>query len=247
MDLPGGGRGDWLSRRDGDAWSVSVFLRNANPPVDGHDQPENCLFQPRLTVHGGSDTSPFLDRTQRAARRSHDPDLESYRLLYRDRPEFAVGHGCAAIWDAADCLPHRARSVGTELIPFSEVAATEARGGAGLAVLSMDTLAEAQGTEELRRVLEPLLVAYAEWIGNQERLAEGLPADLMAKAAEHLGDCRDALGRMREGIDLIASEPPILEAFRFANRAMALQRRRAIRGAARQRGVLGFGGRTHRP
>ena len=52
-----------------------------------------------------------------------------------------------------------------------EVAPTEARGGAGLAALSMDTLAEAQARRS-SDLLEPLLVAYAAWIEDQARLAE---------------------------------------------------------------------------
>ena len=234
VDLPGGGRGDWLSRRQDDGWLVSVFLRNANAPSSDYDQPEACLFQPSLTIAGDPASCPILDRTQLGARRSHDPDLETYRLLYRDRNEFAVGHGCAVMWDSSGCDPHRARSVRTELLPLAEVVPTVARGGAGFAALDMDALASA-AAERLRELLEPLLDSYQAWIESLQLRAAALPSDLYARAAEHLADCRVALERMRSGLNLLISEPLALEAFQFANRAMALQRRQAVGAAARQR------------
>lgn len=233
--LPGGARTDWITRRDQDgAWSVSVFLRNCNPPASDHDHPEACLFQPSITVVGAGNTPAILDRSQRAARSTHDPDLESYRLLYRDRLEFAVGHGCAATWDAVEHIPPRVRSVRTELLPVADVPTTVARGGSALR-LEMSMLGSA-GAAELRPLLEPLLAEYSAWIDERGLEVAALPEDLRGKANEHLADCREALARMRAGINLLESDLAASSAFRFANKAMALQRQRAILVAARQRG-----------
>ena len=89
-DLPNGGRGEWLCRNDGGLRVVSVFLRNTNRGGDGPDEPEQCLYQPEIVVRGCGGEAPIVNRAHRASKNAYDPDLESYRLLYRDKPEFAV-------------------------------------------------------------------------------------------------------------------------------------------------------------
>ncbi len=142
VELPSGGRGEWLVRDDGGMWVVSVFLRNTNPPVEGPDDPEDCLYQPEIIVRDTAGRVSILNRADRFNQTVYDPDLESYRLLYRDKPEFAVGHGCATAWDNKECPPDRARAVTTDLLPSYTVTATEAKGGVGLAGLDMAGLAQ---------------------------------------------------------------------------------------------------------
>ncbi|MGB3221107.1 MAG: hypothetical protein WBD79_27200, partial [Anaerolineae bacterium] len=79
--------------------------------------------------------------------------------------------------------------------------------------------------------LAPLAEAYAAWITTQEaRLAAPTP-DLAAYAdvaAGALANCRAELDRMRAGINVLDADPAAAQAFRFANRAMQLQRARSI-------------------
>ena len=63
-----------------------------------------------------------------------------------------------------------------------------------------------------------------------------LPVDLQAKAGEHLDDCDEALRRMRDGLSLIASDSLVFEAFRFANRAMLMQREKSVEALNYQKG-----------
>lgn len=227
--LPGGARGEWLCRRDGNLFTVSVFLRNINPGSSGPDEPEQCLYQPEIIVSGSADApAPIVNRAHRAEQPTYDPDIESYRLLYRDKPEFGVGHGCATVWDDRDCPPDRARLVRTELLPVFEVPVTEARGGIGLPGLQMEMLAASASGAELRDALRPLADQYERWIEERRSEIPQLPASLQPKATEHLADCQDALGRMREGLELVAHDTLIFRAFQFANRAMLLQRRKAV-------------------
>lgn len=79
--------------------------------------------------------------------------------------------------------------------------------------------------------LGALATAYAEWIAEQEtevkRPDPGLkPYVPMAKEA--LKKCSRTLERIRKGLNLISSDEQAAEAFRFANRAMWLQRVRSI-------------------
>jgi hypothetical protein len=236
VSLPGNARGEWLIREDDGAWVVSVFLRNTNSANHGPDDPEQCLFQPEIIVRGSMEAAVILNRTHRFNQAVYDPDMESYRLLYRDKPEFAVGHGCATAWDNSDCPPDRARMVCTELLPSYLVTATEAKGGVGLAGLDMESLATARSGADVFGALNPLLDQYAAWIADRRAEAPSLPVVLRPKASEHLDDCEEALARIRAGLQLVASDTLTLEAFQFANRAMMLQRRKSVEAANYQKG-----------
>jgi len=238
VELLGGGKGEWLCRNDSNLLAISIFLRNSNRCGEGPDQPEQCLYQPEIIVRGTtSESTPIVNRARRASQVIDDPDLESYRLLYHDRPEFGVGHGCATAWVVDDdCPPDCARMIRTELLPECEVAMTEARGGVGLPALKMEALASAPDGNDIRINLSPLADDYQEWIAGRQRDVPGLPPELRQKAREHLDDCQEALGRIRDGLDLIATDPLVFEAFRFANRAMMFQRQKSVEAANFQKG-----------
>lgn len=235
--LPGGGKGEWLSRRDGPLFVISVFLRNNNAGGSGADEPEQCVYQPQVIVRGAASAeAPIINRAHRSNQVIFDPDLESYRLLYRDKPEFGVGHGCAAVWDCDHCPPDRARSVRTELLPVYEVPTTEATGGIGVKGLSMEVLVSATSGDEIKSALHPLADQYSDWIRQRREEIPALPPDLRQKAKEHLDDCVEALGRIRGGLELIAKDPLVFQAFRFANQAMLLQRKKSVQAANFQKG-----------
>ena len=235
--LPGGGEAEWISRPDAAFVAVTVFLRNRNRVEEGPDRPESCLYQPEITARSIEGGEAIVDRSRLSVQGSYDPEVQSYRLLYRDKPEFVVGHACGTDWDNAGCRPQRARRVWTDLLPRFEVSATEAKGGSGISGLDMTTLAEALDTAAIEAALLPLAEQYADWIRLRELDIVNLPADLQAKAREHLADCVDALRRIRAGLKLINDDPHVLEAFQFANRVMALQRTRSVEALNFQRGL----------
>ena len=183
-----------------------------------------------------ADQAPIVNRAHRPATAIYDPDLESYRLLYRDKPEFATGHGCATAWDDENCPRHRARMVRTEFLPVYIVATIEAKGGVGLPGLGMDSIVSMPDGPAVSAALKPLLDQYESWIKDQRDEARNLPVELQQKANEHLDDCVEALRRMFEGLDLIRTERLVFEAFVFANRAMALQRRKTVEALNFQKG-----------
>lgn len=237
-DLPGGGAAEWIVRGDGGAATVTVFLRNANQVMDGPDRPELCLYQPQILARALAEgAQPIMDRSHWIGEAGYDPEVQSYRLLYRDKPEFVVGHSCGADWDDKGCATHRARRVWTDLIPRFTVSATEAKGGTGIAGLDMATLADAASGGTITSALEPLASQYEDWIRLREQDVTSLPVDLQAKAREHLADCEYALRRIRGGLRLIAADAGVLEAFKFANRVMALQRTKSVEALNYQKGL----------
>lgn len=235
IELLGGARGELVVRGDDDGFVVSVFLRNANPTHVGPDEPERCIFQPEIIARTTDGQTSILNRAHRLHHASFDPDLESYRLLYRDKPEFAVGHGCAANWIVAPHTTTRAAEVRTDLVPTFPVTATEARGGGELTLI-MEQLANIAESATMAATLQPLLTEYSTWIAARRAEIVSLPADLRSKAVEHMNDCDEALERMQRGLQLLSEGGLAFQAFRFANHAMHLQRRRSVEAANFQRG-----------
>ena len=92
---------------------------------------------------------------------------------------------------------------------------------------------------ELPALLEPLVVAYGDWVSRQrarlEQGADGLAVHREA-GAELLDRAEEARKRVAEGIELLRSDKLARDAFRFANRAMALQRAHSLWSEHRRRG-----------
>jgi hypothetical protein len=127
--------------------------------------------------------------------------------------------------------------------------------------VDMQTLAEVPDGQFAAR-LAPLAEAYATWIARQERRIGGQESGIrdqgssesqnpqlgtrnpepdlvpyIGAAQSALTACRQALDRIRVGIALLDANPQAAAAFRFANRAMALQRVHALYAAAVRRGA----------
>jgi ribosomal protein L24E len=219
-------------RRYQDHWSVTLFLVN-NQIEPKRRRDEAWVFQPELIVTSPDGSAIFEKRSlHRSARDLDSTEAEALDMLYRKRLEFAVGHG-VSIHAEPDESGTCAYSVETRVIPRQQVpqstSPTEADFPA-LAGLELDMKALAETAQkDLRAKLEPLTRAYELWIQDREteaQTADLQPHQVAAKAAiEH---CRTTLDRLRDGIDLLASDSRAADAFAFANRAMHIQRVRTL-------------------
>jgi hypothetical protein len=230
------------TRSDG-VRAVSVFLVNRRETLPGDRFPpdDKWLLQPELIVRSVSGSSVFEARGIDDLGGTDDTDVLSNELLYWDRPEFAVGHGCAAGWDA-EPGSRRAWMVCSEIVPSWELARIDPRDDVD-AELEMWALGGSGDAgvpgARLREMLMPLADSYGNWIDEElvATLLPRVPPELRDTAEEHIESCRIAHERMVEGIKLLADGPlEARQAFCFANRAMALQRERTQISLARRRG-----------
>jgi hypothetical protein len=227
-------------RRNGQGWLVTVFLRNIAPKQD-RKKDEAWVFQPKLRARSaGRPSRPvFLQRhdEQRDFSRMDAitrEEAETLEMLYRFRPEFAVGHGCSVHATLPQPDAVRATAVETEFIPQAEVEQqtppeVEDNPDISGVVLDMKELAE-MPKADLLASLRQLHTAYGNWI-TREALKPTNAAQRLQNhqnaAARAIAACHRACDRLKEGIDLIESDPKSEEAFRFANRAMWHQRVRS--------------------
>jgi hypothetical protein len=223
---------------------VTIFLVN-NQTKPEENQDAAWVFQPEIFVRG-AEHSPVFRRRPVLDADGSDAEREALEMVYRKRVEFAVGHGVAVHASIAPGDSEKAYEVRTVIIPEFEVQVTETPGldpddrpamrrltDEGL--LDMEKLA-ALPRAELVTALNILTGDYEAWIKEQSDRIPGEFAGYADAAEKSVSRCTTVLQRLKEGIAALEKNDLALEAFRFANRAMARQRVRSIYALRRRRG-----------
>lgn len=157
----------------------------------------------------------------------HEED-EELALAYRRRITYGIGHGCAATWESSGG-EGRVGSIKAEPVPVTEVKALTNEiklPESAQRVLSVQWLGNPKvGSDELKAALEAFVDCYAEWVAEQEKLANALEQRWKAPTLRLVGKQRISLDRMRTGIRILVgdNDPHILESFRLAQQAMLRQ------------------------
>ena len=220
-------------RHLGEMHLITVALVNlAETPEGTRHDPSKVLCQVQLECR----SSGFLPypATNRLAL---DPEEEEQALLYRNRPTFAVGHGCAADWDTDS--PNNPQWVRTEFLP------TEVLPGISFDVAGHDEVRDlrrlAQLNEDHDQILDLLRAfadSYREWI---ESTIAGTEVDAhLVNARNRLANHLErAANRIDEGIALLGGTSPEAErarqAFALTNMAMLMQMHHSRNFAASRR------------
>lgn len=223
---------------------VSIFLVNRRTPQPETLRDQAFAFQAQLEIHS---EHPFVPRPDLRSLASDDWDERVADLQFHDVFEFAVGHSVAidAVVgtqspeaqrgdqpdahssssrqqpNASDC-----RTVRTCWIPSSEVERVAPKSIEGVE-LSMDALAQLADAGQARQQLGAFATEYRKWIDDQRRTAPQSPARRREMAELLLQRAAVAANRIEQGIALFDS-PMVLDAFRIANRVMAVAARRRL-------------------
>ncbi|MDQ6598104.1 DISARM system helicase DrmA [Bacillus salipaludis] len=212
----------WLVKKKDEKTFLSVFLVNRYNDGENADVPvEHIIFQPciRLTspVEG---EMPFLRRDHGFINQIEDEDMERSQLLYRNKADFAVGHGCAVEWKNYSL--NRAGSINTTFMPTYEIPAVEHLELKGMSGLDMYVLSYIEDGAQLRKQLNPLVDAYEAWIEKQKAI--DVPEHEKQKQ-KLIQSCSEALQRMRQGIEIVCDDKgKAFKAFKIANEMMLYQR-----------------------
>ncbi len=215
---------------------VTLFLVNTQEePEENKDSA--WIFQPEILCRAqGDDTKAIFRRRPVLKSNGDDEEREALEMIYREHVEFAVGHGVAVHAKTAENNPEQALEIRTVVMPEYEVPVTEVPGLkpedrpamqrlVREGHLDMQRLATMERTD-LVDALQLLTEDYGQWIVEQANRVGGeiVGHDSSAKAA--LSRCKEIKTRLEEGIAVLADtdNAAALEAFRFANQAMAKQR-----------------------
>jgi len=230
---------------NGERLITLFFINGQIMPEENQDQA--WVFQPEVRVRDRIGRSVFQRRPVLEADGSDD-EREALEMIYRNRVEFAVGHGISIKAITANGDNERAVEIRTNVIPDYEVPVTETPGleyedrptmrkMIDMGYLDMFKLA-AMSQSELIQALNMLTDDYDKWIQEQRARVPESIRGYEKSANEALGRCELVLKRLREGISILGSKKyeHALEAFRFANLSMASQRIRSIYALSKRRG-----------
>ena len=233
------------TRSGGGLWLVTVFLSNEREQTE-RNRDSRWMFQAGLELFADDGAAVFLGRggilAEAAAVSQWERDeVAQLDLQYRNTVEFAVGHGVGTEVEVSASDPRRAVRAATAVIPSYEVWRTDAPRAettpqlTGL-VTDMKKLSELE-PESLRAALLPLSEGYRRWLDTEAARVDD-PAGCLegheqaARAA--IGQARQVADAIEAGIERVCSDADALEAFRFANEAMRLQRVHTVATDARR-------------
>ncbi|MFF7529532.1 DISARM system helicase DrmA [Streptomyces bobili] len=225
---------------------VEVALVNRLREGESERRDAQWLFQAGLTVTAFPDDRaavflPIDDPLDPGSGgSSEDVEERRLRLLYRDSLRHAIGRNVAVKVDVRKG-ERRAHRLATTWLPEYDVPSTSAPnaaeqpllGGLELGMDELAALAVPARRKELAAALAPLADGYSAWLDEQRQKAQGLPEDLRIAAETAIDQALEVCHRIAFGIDALCADKDALEAFRFANRAMALQRRNTAIAALR--------------
>lgn len=205
------------------------------------------LFQARLTVTAldgeAAIFQPIDDPLADAESVVGDEEEKHLRLLYRNELRHAVGRNVATHAEVR-AGRREAQLLTTSWLPTADVPATiaptpaDAPQLAGLE-LGMDALASLPAAD-LAQALTPLADGYSAWLTDRAAEVAALPTTLRPTAEAAIFTARRAARRIAAGVALLAASgengdnADALAAFRFANQAMAAQRRHTQLTALRE-------------
>ncbi|MDI1437119.1 DISARM system helicase DrmA [Polyangium sorediatum] len=210
--------------------ALALFVVNQRGAGERGRRDEQMVFQVEMEIECAEGIVP---RPNFSDEESDQWDQKVADLQFRERVEYAVGHGVAVEVPPGQSAIDNGGSPGkpgsapkppvtrvkTTWLPEYEVRRVVAHEEAGVTV-AMEELAKLQNEADVRARLERLPAAYGEWIQRQraadvggEKRAETRDA-LMQKA-------EDARRRIQEGIELLAKDGQVRQAFCLANEAMA--------------------------
>ncbi|MFF4951820.1 helicase-related protein [Streptomyces chattanoogensis] len=156
---------------------------------------------------------------------SRDEEEQELRVQYGHIVTRAVGHGCAVEWDDTS---DPVTTVRAQVMPQQVVKHIKPDGRKDLPVLNLAYLSRpGLAVDDLRAELHSFVLGYRKWFDTQQSDAVSLQRWAAAPAQRILKRIKTALDRMTSGVEALTASTlagaKAREAFRLANRAMALQ------------------------
>ncbi|WDE00736.1 helicase-related protein [Thalassomonas actiniarum] len=219
------GRGKLVSkwRKMGAGYLVTITLLNPRQADGGKLDPEDVIHQVwfRCTaINGNIGAYPSPNRF------SWDSEEEELALIYQHKKTFAIGHGCAPMWDN---VKEQAviKAVETSFIPEYEVPpVTSALPGnhelKNSEVFSLQFLSDESVSWQLKRTrLEEFITSYSVWVENETK--RDIPQGLENAAARITCRLKKAVERMLAGLKYLCENAGARECFVLANQVMLMQ------------------------
>jgi hypothetical protein len=195
--------------------ALAIFLVNERDAADDKGRYDaQFLFQAELELNY---ERGFVARPNRQGEHGADWDDNVSDVQFRDRQEWAVGHGVSVVIPEAQA--GNVTRVKTTWVPRCEVRRVVTRDH-GQVETAMEKLAALRNGAEARAALVPLVDAYGEWLDSQRKVSLD-SAERGATREQLIENAETARKRILAGIELLERNQEAFDAFRLANEAMA--------------------------
>lgn len=194
---------------------LSVFLVNKN--IDKTNG--KSIYQVEFEISSIDNSAVFLCEDEAKVDR-----IDFQEFLYRNKPIFGKGFGCAVEWN--DFSNTKARSLKTSFIPTHEIQGMSTELPLDPAMpeleneyLSIKEFAVSTNKNEVIEKLLNIAERYENWISN-------LPMEHIndrQAALKSIEKCKFALTRIRKGIKILEDNNVAFDAFKFMNQVMHTQ------------------------
>lgn len=193
----------------------TVTLINTNKTKEAFPKVAECWFQVEFSV---SCEIPLIPLPDNFCAEIQDEDYQLNSMLYREVKTFAIGHGCAAIWD--DSVEGKnPETVIASVFPFYNVKPITQ--GKSSAELSMKTYYEDREASVLD--LFSLCEEYSLWIKQREKELKLIGEKHKSTGEKQIELAKICLSRMQKGVSLLKTDDNVWTAFSLANKAMLMQ------------------------
>ena len=210
-------------RKIDDSFVVSVFLRNNQNQSDAKQDPTLCIYQPIIRLLSTDpNQNAFIDATTHNISDDDPSELHLFKLLFRHRKQFGIGHNCSVTWNVSN-TNNATNIVETTFVPRYEVPKIASNDNdeeiSNLQALDMKFLADVENFSDYEKPLLEIYELYGLWIKKLTVLPK------FEEITElQIKECEQTKERIKRGIKLVSSNKEIGETFRFANRVMLYQR-----------------------
>jgi len=200
-------------RPTGKGYLITVTIINKTQQTEESKiRTEDCLFQVgfRCTPVNGS-----IQEYPASNKLAFDEEEEELVLQYKNKPTFAVGHGCAPFWT------EDTKYIQTSSLPTAEVKPVT-NNIKNEKVMSLKFLSDENiDADILRNKLKAFTEDYRVWFKKISK--EDVESDLKKAKERILARMNEAHNRMLKGIAIITDNPEAKQAFAIMNEVMLRQ------------------------
>ena len=211
-----------------DISSYTVVLSN-NEVYNSYGRDEKSVFQPEISI--STEDNPGLVFVENRnndfinIKLELDDEEKSLELLYRDKKNYAIGHGVSTM-QYVDKYTGLGK-LKTSFVPYYEVKGIDFElEGITPEILSMKNLSDYSTLDDdtIINNLKIIANSYAKWINSLEMEAENFEGIFKETAIKHINECKLCCERINRGINVLQNNKNAFLAFKLMNRALFMQR-----------------------
>ena len=210
---------------------ITIVLTNKYviKAFNGEEKNRHTIFQPEIIITSDELEGKVFTSVKRQIELVNDSELAELDMLYASSGCFGQGHGCAVEWNSDSIQPDYIKS---SFMPYYNYLQMKARRIEGMPVFNMKYLFTADSKDIISN-LEYFVQEYKDWIADLEkRVCSGESGDFIESARNNIQKCSGICARISRTVEMLKGssqkDGEAWKAFRLANEAMYMQRRRSI-------------------